>query len=174
MFQHNGGIGGFAKMKQRLISKVSPDLYPSVKGQTDSELAFYLALSNGLDKDPLGALLKLNQIIEETRQETGTKTPWAAALAVSDGTAVYVMRTTSRTDIGDHKVEPSPSLFYTTGKTSLKTRDGKQFTLPATSRIISSEPMVWPYEASEWEEFPDFSVGVFLPGEEPEIMGVPL
>lgn len=174
MFQHNGGIGGFANLKQSLISQISPELYPLVRGQTDSELAFYLALSNGLEKDPIGALLRMDQVIEETRRKLRSTTPWAGALSVSDGNAVYVMRTSSRRNIGPHKVEPSPSLYYTTGRATLRTRDGKQFALADDSRIISSEPMVWPYEESQWEEFPDFSVGVFLPGEEPEIMEIPV
>ena len=56
----------------------------------------------------------------------------------------------------------------------MKTLDGRTFALSGDSRIVSSEPVVWPYEASQWEEFPDFSIGVFLPGEEPEILPVPL
>ena len=174
LFQHNGGVGGFGKLRQKLISEVRPELYEAVRGQTDSELLFYLALSKGLEDDPVKGLLGLHQTIERARREAGSTTPWAGAISVSDGTALYVLRTSSRTHIGRHKVEPSPSIYYTRGKADLKTLDGRTFALSGDSRIVSSEPVVWPYEASQWEEFPDFSIGVFLPGEEPEILPVPL
>lgn len=173
MFQHNGGIGGFSRLKQGLISQVDPDLYPFVSGTTDSELAFYLALSKGLRQDPVAGLLALHDTLEDARADAGSTTPWAGTIAVTGGDAVYVMRVSSRTNMGDHEVEPSPSLFYTVGPVNLVDGDCAPLPLPAGSRIIASEPLVWPFSKEEWVEFPDFSVGVFEVGKPPVITAIP-
>jgi glutamine amidotransferase len=45
MFQHNGYISGFCKIKRRLQSKIPDHLFHHVQGNTDSEWAFALFLS---------------------------------------------------------------------------------------------------------------------------------
>ena len=52
LFMHNG----FAAIKRDLVLAVDEALYPEIKGQADTEVLFYLALSFGLADDPPGAV----------------------------------------------------------------------------------------------------------------------
>src|SRR5258708_16949591 len=56
LFMHNGEISGIERFRRDLMMAVSPDLFNSIQGTTDSELMFYLALTFRLDDDPLAAL----------------------------------------------------------------------------------------------------------------------
>ena len=51
---HNGLIRDFQRVKRELALAVEDSLYPCIEGTTDSELMFYLALSFGLEEDPIG------------------------------------------------------------------------------------------------------------------------
>ncbi len=44
---HNGFIDGFATIKRDLVLAVDESLYPEIKGQTDTEVLFNVALSYG-------------------------------------------------------------------------------------------------------------------------------
>lgn len=50
LFMHNGGIGGFTKIKRALRRRLSDPIYDWVKGQTDSEHFFALLLQVMADK----------------------------------------------------------------------------------------------------------------------------
>ena len=54
LFMHNGYINEFATIKRDLILAVDPSLYPEIKGQADTEVLFYLALTFGLRGRPAG------------------------------------------------------------------------------------------------------------------------
>jgi glutamine amidotransferase len=45
---HNGFIDGFAEIKRDLVLAVDESLFPEIKGQADTEVLFYLALTFGL------------------------------------------------------------------------------------------------------------------------------
>ncbi|MGD8330810.1 MAG: class II glutamine amidotransferase, partial [Acidobacteriota bacterium] len=64
LFMHNGRIEGFERCRRELMLAVAPELFPCVRGSTDSELMFYLALSEGLDDDPLVALQRMVGVVE--------------------------------------------------------------------------------------------------------------
>ena len=53
LWMHNRFIGGFAVVKRDLVLAVDESLFAEIKGQADSEVLFYLALSFGLDP-PVG------------------------------------------------------------------------------------------------------------------------
>ena len=53
LFQHNGEIGGFDKLKRDLQLAIAPELFPHLRGSTDSETMFYLAITYGVAEDPL-------------------------------------------------------------------------------------------------------------------------
>ena len=55
LFAHNGVIREFTKLKRDLICEVSPELFPHIEGTTDSEVMFFLALTLGLEENPIGA-----------------------------------------------------------------------------------------------------------------------
>ena len=52
LFMHNGFIDGFAAIKRDLVLAVDESLFPEIKGQADTEVLFYLALTFGLADDP--------------------------------------------------------------------------------------------------------------------------
>ncbi len=43
---HNGYINEFAAIKRDLILAVDPSLYPQIQGQADTEVLFYLCVTN--------------------------------------------------------------------------------------------------------------------------------
>ena len=45
LFMHNGYINEFGTIKRDLVLAVDPSLYPEIKGQADTEVLFYLALT---------------------------------------------------------------------------------------------------------------------------------
>jgi glutamine amidotransferase len=59
LFVHNGFVADWPHLRRELTMAVDPELYPYIEGSTDSEVMFYLALSFGLDYDPLGALARM-------------------------------------------------------------------------------------------------------------------
>src|SRR5438067_10066538 len=56
LFVHNGMINGFHDLHRELLLAVEPTLFDGIYGSTDSELLFHLALSLGLEEDPLGSM----------------------------------------------------------------------------------------------------------------------
>jgi predicted glutamine amidotransferase len=56
LFVHNGVINGFQAMRRDLLYAVDSSMFDGIAGSTDSEALFYLALTFGLDDDPVGAV----------------------------------------------------------------------------------------------------------------------
>src|SRR4051794_32556279 len=56
LFVHNGFLAGFHELRRDLMLDVDPDLFGDMEGSTDSEVVFYLAITLGLEADPIGAL----------------------------------------------------------------------------------------------------------------------
>ena len=54
LWMHNGVIRDFHEVKRDLVLAVDPSLYGEIEGSTDSEVFFYLALTLGLEDDPVG------------------------------------------------------------------------------------------------------------------------
>ncbi|MFE4469372.1 class II glutamine amidotransferase [Leifsonia sp. NPDC056824] len=92
LFMHNGFLGGFAKMKRDLTFSVDPSLYPLIHGTTDSEVMFYLALTLGLQEDPIGAMTKTVERIEEVGEANGVQFPMQGTIAISDGGTLWAFR----------------------------------------------------------------------------------
>ncbi|WP_433862325.1 class II glutamine amidotransferase [Streptomyces sp. L7] len=92
LFMHNGFLGGFAEMKRDLTFSVDPSLYPLIHGTTDSEVMFYLALTLGLQDDPIGAMTKTVQRIEEVGEAKGVRFPMQGTIAISDGATLWAFR----------------------------------------------------------------------------------
>ena len=55
LFVHNGYIAEFESVRRELMLAVWSGPLDHVRGSTDSELMFYLALTFGLREDPAGA-----------------------------------------------------------------------------------------------------------------------
>ena len=55
-FMHNGQVGGYDAMRRDADMLIPDALYPQRKGATDSEALFLVALAEGLEHDPCGAM----------------------------------------------------------------------------------------------------------------------
>jgi predicted glutamine amidotransferase len=96
LFMHNGALAGFGSVKRDLTFAVDPSLYPHIKGTTDSEVLFHLALTLGLREDPVAAMAKAIQLVESVGHEHGVTFPMQGTVAVSDGTTVWAFRYSSQ------------------------------------------------------------------------------
>jgi len=92
LFVHNGVIHGFHEMRRELLYAIDPALFDGVAGSTDSEVLFYLALTFGLDDDPLGAVEQAVGLVEDTGRAHGVENPVQMTLGFSDGERLYAVR----------------------------------------------------------------------------------
>ena len=92
LFMHNGKIREFDRIKRKLALHVSEELYPEIKGTTDTELMFYLALSLGMETDLLGGLECMVGLVESVGFEAGIEHPVLMTLGISDGKHIYGVR----------------------------------------------------------------------------------
>ena len=68
---HNGYIGDFHVLRRDLMLAVDPELFADVHGSTDTEVVFHLALTFGLEEDPIAALERTVGLIEATARRHG-------------------------------------------------------------------------------------------------------
>ena len=141
LFLHNGQIGDYLSVRHALDRRIRDDLYAARQGNTDTEVMFLLALANGLEDDPAGAMAATVAEIEQVVRDHGSNAALRMTVAASDGERVIAF--SYSTD------RASPSLFYITGP-SLAERIGRD---AAGAVLVLSEPLD---EATEdWIEVPD-------------------
>ena len=75
LFVHNGFIGGYDGVRRELLFAVDPKYFANIRGSTDSELMFHLALTFGLEDDPLDALERMAGFVEDTGTRHGIDKP---------------------------------------------------------------------------------------------------
>ena len=92
LFMHNGFLSGFATVKRDLTFAIDPSLYPHVRGTTDSEVLFHLALTLGLRDDPVTAMRDTVRMVESVGREHGVPFPMQGTMAVSDGETIWGFR----------------------------------------------------------------------------------
>jgi len=92
VFQHNGEISGFEQIKRTLQMAVDPSLFNQIRGTTDSETAFYLALTLGLASDPKAAMERMVGLVEQSQAHVGISEPFRLTCAFSDGETIYAIR----------------------------------------------------------------------------------
>ena len=73
IFVHNGFLADYERVHRELLLAVDPKLFDNIDGTTDSELMFHLALTFGLDAEPLPALERMAGFIEKWARSTGSK-----------------------------------------------------------------------------------------------------
>jgi len=103
-FMHNGQIGGFERFRRDADMAIPETLYPHRKGATDSEALFLLALAEGLDDDPMGAMGRAVSRLETLSRQKGEAPHVRLTAAFSDGVRLYALR--HATD--DH----APTLYH--------------------------------------------------------------
>ena len=92
LFQHNGFVADWPQLRRELTMAVAPELYPCIEGSTDSEVMFYLALTFGLEDDPIGALERMAGFVEAAGHRRDVAEPLQMTVGLSDGERVYAAR----------------------------------------------------------------------------------
>ena len=159
LFMHNGAIRELDRVKRDLILAVDPELYKEIRGSTDTEILFYLALTQGLENDPPAAVARAVGIVEDVGRRHGVEHPIQMTLAMSDGVSIWAFRHSSEGD--------SRSLFYSTAIETLRGLypDNQLFQdVDVETRLIVSEPLGDLKGA--WNAVPESSYGVVRPGED--------
>ena len=159
LFMHNGYINEFAAIKRDLILAVDPSLYAEIKGQADTEVLFYLALTFGLMDDPPSAVEQAIGLVEDVAARHGVPHPFQGTVATTDGESIWAFRYSS-----EHK---SRTLFFTTSVPTLRELHPEIHLLQELSddaRLIVSEPLG--DVAGVWNEVPESSWGAVGPGRE--------
>ena len=55
----------FSRVRRELVLAIDDSLFPSLEGTTDSETMFYLALTFGLEDEPIAAVERMVGVVEE-------------------------------------------------------------------------------------------------------------
>jgi predicted glutamine amidotransferase len=157
LWMHNGFIDGFAAVKRELVLAVDESLFPEIKGGTDTEILFYLALTFGLEDDPPGAVARAIGFVEARGRQRGSEHPFQGTIATSDGENLWVFRYSSE--------GKSRSLFFTRDVHLLRQQYPDREILREVSddtRLVVSEPIG--DLPGAWVEMPEASYGVVSKG----------
>jgi glutamine amidotransferase len=92
LFVHNGYIAEFPALRRDLMLAVDPALFSDIQGSTDTEVVFYLALTFGLEEDPIRALELTVGFIEATALRRGVDALVQATFGMSDGATLWAVR----------------------------------------------------------------------------------
>jgi len=92
LFVHNGYVADFDLLRRDLMLAMDPALFPQIHGSTDTEVLFHLALTLGLQDDPIGALARTVGMVEETARRRGRTPHVQGTFGVSDGDALWAVR----------------------------------------------------------------------------------
>lgn len=157
LWMHNGLIRDFPRVRRELALAVDDSLFASIEGTTDSEAMFYLALTFGLDNDPVAAVGQMVGFVEETGRKHGVEHPIQMTVATTDGRTIWAFRYSSE--------GASRSLYFSTRMDALKALHPESAELAALSdesRAVVSEPLG--DLAGAWNEVPESHVGIIQPG----------
>jgi predicted glutamine amidotransferase len=157
LWMHNGLIREFSQVKRELVLAIDDSLFPSIEGTTDSETMFYLALTFGLESDPVAAVERMVGFVEETGRGHGVEHPLQMTIGTSDGRSVYAFRYSSEGE--------SRSLYFSTRMDALQALHPENEALAGLSdetRAVVSEPL-GDLEGA-WNEVPESHVGIIQPG----------
>ncbi len=91
-FMHNGQIGGYDAFRRDADMMIPEALYPQRRGATDSEALFLVALGEGLQSDPLGAMERAVAKLEALSRAKGAAPHVRLTAALSDGRRIYAIR----------------------------------------------------------------------------------
>ena len=161
LFMHNGGIGGFARIKRQMRRRLSDETYDWVRGQTDSEHLFALFLENLPGRDPLGyihssatseqmalALEATIRQIQEMKRAAGITEDCYINCAISNGDSLVTLRYVSNPS------EKASTLYYSEGQ-RYECEEGICRMIPGrgdSSVLIVSEKLT--ANAADWKEIP--------------------
>jgi glutamine amidotransferase len=159
LFMHNGLIRSFDTVKRDLVLAVDPSLYPQIEGSTDSELLFFLALTFGLEDDPIVGVERAVGFVEETGRKHGVENPIQMTIATTNGEHIWAFRYSSEGS--------SRSLYFSTLVNTLRELyPGNPIFENASedARLIVSEPLG--DLPGVWNKVPESTCGIAGHGED--------
>ena len=146
-FQHNGEISSFEQIKRSLQFAVRPDLFQYIQGTTDSETAFFLAITFGLQDDPKGAMERMVGFVESEQEKAGITEPFRLTCAFCDGKTLYAIR---------YSTDGKPkTLYYNRSSAGLDDVINDEAETPSSGTILLSEPI--DDCPGNWQEVPPAS-----------------
>jgi predicted glutamine amidotransferase len=148
LFVHNGLLAGFKTLRRDLLLEVDPAFFDGIAGSTDSELLFHLALTFGLEDDPLGAMERAVGFVETKARERGVENPVQGTVGISDGKRLWAVRYSSQHE--------SRTLFVSEDVDALRRlhRENERLQhLDEGDRVVVSEPLA--DLAGAWIEVPE-------------------
>ena len=157
LWMHNGLIREFLRVRRELLLAVDDSLFDSIEGTTDSETMFYLALTFGLENDPVSAVEQMVGLVEATGRKHGVEDPLQMTIATTDGRTMWAFRYSSEGD--------SRSLYFSTRADALKAAYPEIEELAGLSdetRVVVSEPLG--DLPGAWNAVPESHVGIVQPG----------
>ncbi|MBW7056335.1 class II glutamine amidotransferase [Paracoccus bogoriensis] len=137
-FMHNGQFGGYDRFRRHADVLIRDEFYPHRKGATDSEALFLIALGEGLEDDPRGAMERAVGQLTALARQRGETPHVRAACALSDGRRLYVLRYSSD--------DQAPSLYH-------------RWSATRRGWAVVSEPLET--DETDWQEVPPGSFCIF-------------
>ena len=147
LFVHNGFVNGLQDLRRDLMLAVDPELFPQIRGSTDTEIVFALALTHGLEQDPVGALERAVGVVEAAAEARGIPAAVQASFGITDGTTLWAVRYATE--------GPARSLFVSADVDSIRRLhpDNPRFArMTVDDRLVVSEP--FSDLPGVWEEVP--------------------
>jgi predicted glutamine amidotransferase len=157
LFVHNGYIAGFERLRRDLMLELEPELFSEVHGSTDTEVVFNLALTLGLERDPIEALERTVGAIEQAADRRSIEGAVQATFGVSDGTTLWAVRYATE--------GPARSLFASSDVESIRhlhPENPRFARLSPDDRLIVSEP--FSDLPGLWQEIPQGTAVTVQPG----------
>ena len=158
LFVHNGLLRDFQLYRRDMVMAIAPELFPELRGSTDSELMFFIALTFGLEKEPLPALEKMAGLIEGIAADHGVENPIQMSLGIADGETLYAVRYSSE--------GKSRSLYHSESVKALLDlfpNHPRAGIFPLDARAVVSEPLSDTSEA--WIAVPESTALIIGKGE---------
>jgi glutamine amidotransferase len=159
LWMHNGLIREFPRIRRELVLAVDDSLFTSIEGTTDSEVMFYLALTFGLENDPIAAVGQMVGFVEEAGEKLGIENPVQMTVATTNGQTIWAFRYSTEGS--------SRSLWFSTRMDALKAAypDNEELAdLSDETRAVVSEPLG--DLPGAWNEVPESHLGIVQPGED--------
>jgi glutamine amidotransferase len=135
LFVHNGYINEFPTLRRDLMLAIDPQRFAAVHGSTDTEVVFQLALTFGLEDDPIAAIARTVGFIETTADAHGVEGAVQGTFGASDGTHLWAVR---------YATEGPPRSLYASADAKTVRRlhpENERFKqLSDDDRLVVSEP----------------------------------
>lgn len=134
LFVHNGEIFEVEKFRRELLMAVDTKYFENILGSTDSELMFHLALSFGLEKNPIEAMARMVGFVEKVGKKYNVPESVWMTIGLSDGKKLWGFRYASDGN--------APTLYHSREVNELvKINPAVKDRLSEAARIVVSEPI---------------------------------